>query len=300
MLSRRRFLAATAVATIPAVALRAADPVKRPSGPPKVQLGIAAYSYRDKLNLQKPTMTMFDFIDRAAAMKVDAVELTQYYFAETSDAYVDKLKAACAAKNLAIACLPTKNDFVQADATKRNADIQSVKEWTRRAARLGTKAVRIFAGNLPKGDSLEAGQERCAKAITECCKVAEDLGITLCLENHGGITATADGLLGIVKRVDSKFIGVNLDSSNFRVADPYAEVAKVVPYAVVSQIKTEVYNAKGPAGPLDFEKYLKVLKSGNYSGPVSLEHEAKEDPIVFVPKHVEAIRSAIKAVYGNS
>jgi sugar phosphate isomerase/epimerase len=296
-LSRRHFLAAAGSAVaLPALAV---DPVKRPAGKPKLQLGIAAYSYRQYLDLKKPSMTLFDVIDICAKLKVDAIELTMYYFAETTDAYVDRLKAACEKAKLAIACLPTKNDFVQLDEAKRKADIADVKAWTKRAQRLGTKAVRIFAGNQPKGESLEACQERCAKAIDECAKVAEDCGVTLCLENHGGITATAAGLIGVLDRVKSKAVGVNLDSSNFRVADPYGEVAKVAPYAVVSQIKTEVYGAKGPTGPLDVVQYLKVLYAANYSGPVSLEHEAKEDPKEFVPKHIAAIREAIATVYGG-
>ena len=255
MLSRRQFIATAAtVVTTPSFAI---DPIKRPPGPPKWQLGLAAYSYRKYLDLKKPTMTFFEFIDLAAEMKVDGVELTQYYFADTSDAYVDKLKAACAAKNLGIFCLPVRNDFCQKDEVKRKADIESVKEWTRRAARLGTKAVRIFAGNAAKSEEA-AARQRCIDAIEECGKVAEDVGVTLCLENHGGVTSTADGLLAIVKAVKSKAFGVNVDSSNFKVADVYAELSRIVPYGVVSQIKTEIYLPGGKKEPMDYGKFFKA------------------------------------------
>ena len=36
--------------------------------------------------------------------------------------------------------------------------MEKVQAWTRRAARLGAPTVRIFAGNLPKGDTLEDAQ----------------------------------------------------------------------------------------------------------------------------------------------
>lgn len=290
MLSRRQFLA-TAGAAFAAPAL-AIDPIKRPAGPPKWQLGIAAYSYRKYLDLKKPSMTLFDFIDLAAEMKVDGVELTKYYFADTSDAYVDKLKAACAAKNLAILCLPVNNDFCQKDEAKRRADISSVKEWTLRAARLGTKYVRIFAGNAAKGDEV-AARQRCIDAIHECGEVAEGVGVTLCLENHGGVTSTADGLLAIVKAVKSKAFAVNVDSSNFKVADPFAELARIVPYGLVSQIKTEIYRPNGKKESMDYTKFFQVMRDANYSGPISLEHEANEDPKEFVPKHIKQIREAM-------
>jgi sugar phosphate isomerase/epimerase len=296
MFSRRQFLAST-IASVAAGSAIAIDPKTRPAGPANVQLGIAAYSYRKYLELKKPTMTLFDFIELAAKLKVETVELTQYYWAEKSDSYTDKLKDACAKNNLKIACLPTRNDFCQKDDAKRKADIESVKEWTKRATRLGTKAVRIFAGNVPKGDELKATQERCAKAIQECCQVAEDVGVTLCLENHGGVTETAEKMLPIVKMVESKAFGVNIDSSNFRVSDPFAELAKIVPFGVVCQIKTELYKPEKKKDPMDFEKFFKVLKDANYSGPVCLEHEADEDPKEFVPVYMKKIQDAKAKVY---
>ncbi len=77
-LSRRQFLAASLLAP---PALRsgvavAIDPVKRPSDKPELKLSLAAYSYRQFLDLKKPTMTLFEFIDLAAELPLDAVELT--------------------------------------------------------------------------------------------------------------------------------------------------------------------------------------------------------------------------------
>ncbi len=57
-----------------------------------------------------------------------------------------------------------------------------------------------------KGDEAEA-RKRCADAIRNAARSPIRL-VTLCLENHGGVTSTADGLLDIVKRVRSKAFGV--------------------------------------------------------------------------------------------
>ena len=59
-----------------------------------MKLSIAAYSFRQWLDLKKkpkPDMTLFDLIDFAAAQEIDAVELTAYYFAETSPKYLAEL-----------------------------------------------------------------------------------------------------------------------------------------------------------------------------------------------------------------
>src|SRR5690348_11387053 len=109
-LSRRRFLAASAALASGGV-VTAIDPVKRPSDKPDLKLSLAAYSMRQFLDLKKPTMTLFEFIDMAAELPLDAVELTSYYWAETTDAYAEKLKAHAAKKKLAISGVPVGNNF---------------------------------------------------------------------------------------------------------------------------------------------------------------------------------------------
>ena len=126
--------------------------------------------------------------------------------------------------------------------------MQIVKDWTERAAKVGATTVRIFAGSLQKGDTLADAQKRVVAAMNECCAVAEKLGVYLALENHGGITDTPEHLLELVKPVKSQALGVNIDTGNFHTPDPYADIAKIAPYGVVSQVKTEVYPGGKTAG----------------------------------------------------
>jgi sugar phosphate isomerase/epimerase len=290
-LSRRQFLVASAALASGGVT-SAIDPIKRPSDKPDLKLSLAAYSMRQFLDLKKPTMTLFEFIDMAADLPLDAVELTSYYWAETTDAYAEKLKAHAAKKKLAISGVPVGNNFCVKDPTAYKKQIQDVKDWTARAAKVGATTVRIFAGTLPKGDTLEDAQKRVVDAMNECCEVAEKHGVMLALENHGGITDTPEHLLELVKPVKSKWLGVNIDTGNFHTADPYADIAKIAPYGVVSQVKTEVFpgNKKEEA---DLAKVVKILKDANFHGYVALEYEAKEDPKVAVPKYVKELRKLI-------
>ena len=297
-LSRRDFLLASAAVAVPP-ALRpglagAIEPIKRPGPKADLKLGLAAYSFRDHLTgKKKPEMTLFDFIDLAAGLPLDAVELTSYYFAATDDAYLDKLKAHAAAKKLAISGVPVGNDFCQKDEAKRRGDIDHVRAWIGRAARLGAKTVRVFAGSQPKGDTLADAQGRVVAALEELCPVAEKAGVVLALENHGGITDTAAHLLELVKPVNSPALGVNIDTGNFHTADPYADLAKIAPYGVVCQVKTEVTPAGGKKADADLGRVVKILKDANYHGYVVLEYEANEDPKEAVPRHVRELRKLI-------
>ncbi len=294
--NRRQFLATSAsvaltggICPTPGFAI---DPIKRPSDKPDLKLSLAAYGFRQALDLKKPTMTLFDFIDYAAELPLDAVELTSYYWAETSDAYAEKLKAHAAKKKLAISGVPVRSDFCQADEQKRKADIQHVKDWIGRAAKVGAPTVRIFAGAIPKGETLEIAQKRVVAALEELCPIAEKAGVFLALENHGGITDTPENLLALVKPVKSPALGVNIDMGNFRTADPYADIAKIAPYGVVAQVKTEV-SPGGKTQPADLARVVQLLKDANFHGYVALEYEAKEDPKIAVPKAIKELRKLI-------
>lgn len=288
MLSRRSFLAAAVAAPV-AVAI---DPIKRPDKP-TLHLGLAAYSFRQKLDLKKPTMTLFEFIDLAADLPLDAVELTSYYWAEQTAEYAKKLAAHAAKKKRTVCGVPIGNKFTLKDEAKLKDEVKKAQQWIKLAGEVGAKTVRIFAGDLEKGETLEAAQKRVVASIEACLPVAEKAGVILALENHGGITATPDQLLALVKPIKSQWLGVNIDTGNFKTDDPYADVAKIAPYGVVCQVKTEVNPGGKKKEDANLGKMVNILKDAKFDGTVVLEYEAAEDATVAVPKHVRELRKLI-------
>jgi sugar phosphate isomerase/epimerase len=135
--------------------------------------------------------------------------------------------------------------------------------------------------------------ERTIECIKQSVEYAGKKGVILALENHGGITATPDQLLKLVKAVDSPWFGVNLDTGNFHTDDPYGDLAKLVPYAVNVQVKTEISRRGQKKEPADLAKFIEMLRKSRYSGYVVLEYEAPEDPIKAIPEHIKALRKLI-------
>ena len=130
-------------------------------------------------------------------------------------------------------------------------------------------------------------------AIEEACEHAAKYGVYLALENHGGIVATAEQMLAIVKAVKHDHFGVNLDTANFHTADPYGDLAKIAPYAVTVQLKTEIHPQGKNAEEADLKKLLDILRDANYRGYVALEYEAKEDPKTAVPKAIAMLKKFV-------
>jgi sugar phosphate isomerase/epimerase len=161
------------------------------------------------------------------------------------------------------------------------------------AADLGSPAIRVFAGDAPKGLTEAEARKNCVEAIAACADEAAKQGVFLALENHGGVVATPEGLLEIVQAVKSEWFGVNFDSGNFHGPDPYADLARIAPYAVTAQAKVEIQPAGGKKQPADFGRVTGVLKKAGYRGVVSLEYEAAEPPLAAIPRHLEALRAVL-------
>jgi sugar phosphate isomerase/epimerase len=294
-MNRRTFvstLAAVPVMALPSAA-SAIDPIKR-VGPSRMKLSLAAYSFRDALAGPKKSMTLDDFVDLASTYDLEGVEPTSYYFPDPpTPAYCRSLRRHAFIQGLSISGTAVRNTFTYQPGPQLDKEIDHVKRWVDLAAELHAPTIRIFAGDLQKGTSEADARKWCVEAIHRACEHAATRGVILALENHGGIVTTADQLLAIVKEVKSDWFGVNLDTGNFRSADPYGELARLAPYAVVTQVKTEISAGKGARTQADFAKVITVLRDVNYRGYVVLEYEAEEPVREAVPRHLQALRKLI-------
>lgn len=296
MLHRRQFLQAS-TATFAGVALTAAtkpapaiQPIPR-NGQPKFKFSLAAYSYRDFLapkQGKQPTLTLKDFIDDCAKLDLDGTELTSYYFPkEITPTYLHGLRQQAFRLGLDISGTAIGNEFGHPKGEKRDAEIAKAKQWIEHAATLDAPVIRIFAGHQQKGQSADEAHSLMVSAIEECCDYAGKHGVYLALENHGGPTATADGLLKFVHDIDSPWFGVNLDGGNFRGDDAYDQLARIAPYAVNAQIKAKVGGA-----PADFKRLAKIMRDAKYRGYIVLEYEEPGSVREECARYLKEIREA--------
>lgn len=298
-LTRRQLLTtAGALAAAPLTVLPAAaaiDPKERRGTPgAPFKLGVAAYSYRQFLQGAQKSMTLFDFIQRCAEMGTDGVELTEYYFEKPiTPEYLMRLKRHAHLWGQTITGTPIGNTFTHPAGPERDKQVAAYKQWLDVSADLGSPAVRTFAGSAPQGVSESDARRHVIETLEIVAEHAAKRGVFIAVENHGGVVATADGLLEIVKGTASPWVGINLDSGNFRTEDPYGDLARCAPYAVSVQYKVEMFPKGQGAQPADFPRIVKILRDTGYRGFVTLEYEAKEDPMVAIPRHVAEMRKAL-------
>jgi sugar phosphate isomerase/epimerase len=245
--SRRHFLASAAAYGVAGIlpgespsTAHAIEPIRR-AGKSQFKFSLAAYSYRDWLSGKKGNLTLEDFVTDCAKFGLEGTELTSYYFPQsTTPEYLRSLKALCFKEGLDVSGTAIRDELCLPKGEARDAEIAHVKKWIDYAEILGAPVIRIFSGNAKKDQSPEEAHRLAVEGMEECCDYAGQHGVFLALENHGGLTESVDGLLQLIQDVKSPWFGVNLDSGNFRSPDPYADLAKIAPYALNVQIKVVI------------------------------------------------------------
>jgi len=298
---RRSFVKVIGATSALAVAGKAQcrEPINR-SGPPRFQFGLAAYSLRSYFSFNKgkrkkpsadgPSIDMFGFIDYCVANRFDSAELTSYFFPpDLDDNYLLRLRRYAFERGVSICGTAIGNNFTVGKGPMLDAEIEAAKAWIDRAAVLGASHVRFFAGTAAQ---LAKHPNRIAEAcdsIDECATYAAKKGIYLGVENHGRLNG--DQMLEIMKRVQSPWVGINLDTGNFVSEDPYADLEACAPFAVNVQVKSEIQTPDGKRQETDFARIAKILKSANYQGHVVVEYEGAK-PYDNIPRMLNKLTAA--------
>ena len=307
-MNRRHFLhTGLGALGVTALPVRAIEPINR-AGKSRMQLGVAAYSFRDFFQWsrgkeQKPkegraSWSILDFIDWCADHDVPGAEVTSYFFPpDVDEAFLLEVKRRAYLRGVHLAGTAVGNNFALPKGEKLDAEIASVKQWIDHAAVMGAPHIRVFAGPVPKDLSIDEAVANCSAAYQECLDYAGKKGVFLGLENHGGIVAEPENLVKMVQAANSPWAGINFDSGNFHTEDPYGDLAKIAPYAINVQLKM-VMRAKGverndPGEPTDIPRVLDILRQANYQGWFTIEFEEKKDPFEEVPKIVEKLRALL-------
>ena len=227
-------------------------------------------------------MTLDDMMEFCAEKGLMAVDITAYYIPGypkvPSDEVLYKIKRKAFSLGLEICGTGVRNDFTHADPAKRRESVQLVKDWIEAARKLGGQTIRIFSGNQ-KTDGYSRAQvlEWMVKDIGECVEYGKAHGVVVALQNHDDFIKTAADTIEIMEAIKSDWYGLMLDIGSFRNADPYAEIARTIKYAVTWQIKEKVF-VRGKEVEVDADKLMDMIKRSDFRGYLPLETLGEGDP----------------------
>lgn len=250
------------------------------------------------------TMTVFEWIEMAADLPIDGLEMYDGFFTSLDEAYLAKVRAAIERHGFAMPMLCCSPDFTKPDADERRVEIERQKRMIAVTAQLGGGFCRVLSGQRRPEVSRQQGITRVVECIRELLEAAEKHNVVLAIENHYKDNYWAhpefaqhrDVFLEIVNRIDSPWFGVQYDPSNAIVAgeDPM-ELLEAVKHRVVTMHASDRFLKPGHTveelrrmedsggyasilshgvtgqGLNDYPRIFRILREAGYNGWISIE-----------------------------
>jgi len=270
-------------------------------------IAVSTYSFwRFKKNLKLPIETC---IDEAARMGFNGVEILHRQMEGESNDYLQKLKRCAVINGIDLCGMSIHQRFLSPDKEYRQKNIDHTLKCIELAYKLGVPVIRLNTGTWGTSKSFddlmekrgieeplagytdEDGFKWVIDSIEKCLPAAEKCGVILGLENHWGLARTPEGLLRIVKAVDSSWLKVLLDTGNF-LEDPYDKLEQCAPHTVFMHAKTYYGGGLWYSLDLDYPRIARIMRKYNFQGYVSLEFEGNEDYKTAIPKSLALLRRA--------
>ncbi len=280
-----------------------------------MRFGVSTYSFWHFRGERYPVERV---MEQGAALGLAGVEILHRQMESEDATYLRRLKRMAVSLALDLYGLAIHQDFVQPDPEERQRHIEHTRHCLQLAHELGIPCIRLNSGRwktvptfgelMQRGGiepPLEGYTEADAfgwviSAIETLLPDAERYGVVLALENHWGLTATAEGTLRIVTAVNSEWLRVCLDTGNLlryengrvRWEPDYEGMRKLAPYTILVHAKTYFGGGEWYSLDIDYRQVATILQQAGYRGYISLEYEGREDPHTGVPKSIAMLKEA--------
>lgn len=255
----------------------------------RFRTGLVAYSYRQAL--QSKAMKYEDLINVAVDTGTDGIDMTVYWLPSTEADYLRSLRRLAYKNRVEIYSIGTRVQLAQPSPDLQEKQLADLRKWIEVAQHVGATHIRVFGGQKPEGATLEQAVGFAGETLKRGAELAGPAGVLLGIEDDGGITDFAKETIEIVRRADSPYAGMNLDTGNFRPPKVYDQIEMSIPYAVSTHIKTETANDDGKTrSPADWDRVFKMFAAHGYRGYMGLEYEAAADAQTAIPAQLRRLK----------
>ena len=248
----------------------------------RYKISLAEWSFHKALFANE--MTNLDFPRVTREMGLEGLEYVNQFFKDKAkdESYLAellKISKEEGLRNVLIMC-DGEGEVGHPDKAERIKTVDNHKKWVDAAAFLGCHSIRVNAGSR---GTYEEQQKLAADGLRMLCEYGDTRNINVIVENHGGLSSNGEWLVGVMKLVDHKRVGILPDFGNFIVNretgesyDRYKGVEMFMPYAKGVSAKTNVFNEKGDEADMDYYRLMKIVDDSGYKGFVGIEFEGNE------------------------
>jgi len=219
-------------------------------------------------------------------VEVNGHPLSPAHLLDAEDlALLPRIKSWAEEAAVSIVCVAGRNDFTGADPQAHRRQIARAQFFVDAARALGASFVRLLSGGHSVDPLPPEVFPRLQQAFTEIGCYAEERGVQIVIENHGGPTATGQRIARIMEGVKSPAVGLNYDPANFlfQGTDPLTALRYTLPWVKYSHWKDVRWAADGPAlcafgeGEIQWEPIVQTLLDAGFEGPWGVEYEEPSD-----------------------
>ncbi len=243
---------------------------------PLFKISLAEWSLHETLHSGE--MTNLDFPAVAKnEFDIDAVEYVNQFFKDKAqdNEYLSELKTRCddlGVRSLLIMC-DGEGQLGDADEKKRLEAVENHYRWVEAAKFLGCHSIRV---NAASSGSRQEQQDRAADGLSQLGEFADQHGINVLVENHGGLSSNGAWLVAVMQQVGRPNVGTLPDFGNFYDYDRYQGVKELMPFAKAVSAKSKQFDEQGNVVQTDYRQMMKIVLDAGYHGYVGIEWEGDE------------------------
>jgi sugar phosphate isomerase/epimerase len=253
-------------------------------------------------------MTVWDFVKRARKYRVEGVSIEACFLPKIDAAFLSRLRDMLDEYNF---------DRVWAwghpDGLRSGTDHAAARDLAKHlqyAAQIGAKVMRIVGGSRrTRPQSWSVHKRQLVRMLKPLTRAAEKHGVVMAIENH--IDLLADEMLDLMTTIDSRWLGVCLDTANnLRLfEDPVAVAGALAPWARATHVKDVGVQRGNPRefsfwpsvplgqGLVDLPEVIRLLERAHYTGLLAFEidylHPDYGDEEPAIAKSIKYLRSLV-------
>jgi len=304
-LTRRAMLAGSAgLAGASSLVGAPANPAVRPS---YFHLSQSTINYQAEFNAGK--MDIYSFMDTCRALELDGLDIHVGQLKSQVDrAYLKEVRRGCLNRGMPVASICVTTEFGRsAEAIPK--ELEKARAAIDAGMFLGAPVLRTFVGSPPSPDKQEEAFRRGVDALRKTAEMGAEVGMTVSLQNHSGLTSTGGDMLRFHKEVNHPNFTLLLDTGHFAgrngpngpkisgttYDDYYRSIEQVAPFTQFVRAKIYDIDENGREKWIDYDRVFDILRKVRYNGFISLIYEGREDKTTTIPKGVRLLRTYAKS-----
>ena len=242
-----------------------------------LKISLAAWSFHRTFFAHE--IDQLRMIEACAEMGIQGFEMVNTFFPSPQYAYLRHIRrrAAEMGVDLLLIMCDAEGDLAHVDEAKRKQAARNHRKWLDIANVLECSAIRV---NI-RGDESDpdAMRDRAAAGLHLVLEDADEAGLTVLLENHGGLSSDPAWLRSLVDLVGHPRLGTLPDFGNFpEEIDRYDAVEQLMPVAKAVSAKCYDFGPEGKETTIDFERMIAIVKRHGYTGYIGIEYEGERMP----------------------